>query len=103
MTTSSKVHDIEIICRDGVWKVEPSKVKAKAGDSIHWNVVSSDATLLFPTRKLFWHQDFMIATDKGLVLNVGQDKEGEYRYAVFCHKENDFAEGNSSPIIIIEK
>ncbi len=101
------------------WKADPGTLgddpdpnkKVRKGDLIRWEVnKGSDVTLFFPDETIFGLCHVKLLQGENITLEVrriGKDnaagKLEKNLYAAFCHQPNCFAEGNSSPIIIIEK
>jgi hypothetical protein len=112
--------------RNMVW---PPCVLVKPGDEVIFKVAAPGSRLYFPEREVFKETCTrgMTAVGRGVMVNLGADgtaltvrsqgalqkmsgkakKQEEnlprvYPYSVYCACGNDFAEGNSSPVLIIE-
>lgn len=77
---------------------------ARVGDTFRWHATNTAITLWFPEIRLFGTNNLKV---RGNTLSTALPvqkgcKKGTYRYAIYRHLPNDFAEGNSSPIIIIK-
>jgi len=109
-----------------VW---PPCVLVKPGETVTFKVAAPGSRVYFPEREVFKETGTrgMTAIGRGVMVNLGQDgttltvrperslrrMAGKakqpaaslprvYPYSVYCSCGNDFAEGNSSPILIIE-
>ncbi len=102
------------------WKADPPKVEeVKRGVTICWQAQGSAVTLLFPDDTIFGLSHVKIDKDDSITLEVKRnlknaDEYGKEKnfYAAYCHTSYEsngnkftgcFAEGESSPIIIIER
>jgi len=88
----------------------PGRLHVKAGDSVEFGAENTNTTIWIPNaEELFGIREKPLIFDiksggKSETFTVMQDlPEGkEYPYAVYCENSNDFAEGNTSPRMIIE-
>lgn len=82
-------------------------VKVHKGDKVIWKAIDSDVTFFFPEPNLFGETLATICRGKHKELNVllgTRKKDGEkFYYSVYHHGIKKFGEGNSSPVIIIQK
>ena len=115
-----KHHKVRISWDGTKWKANPGKLgghpaedkKVSRGDTIQWFIGSdpdsdphSEVTLFFPDESIFGLSHVKLPYGDDITLEVrtkGNDK-GKNLYAAFCHEPNCFAEGESNPIIIIER
>ena len=85
--------------------IEP--VYVRKGDTVKWKAIDSDITLFFPDPKLFGETLGTVFRGRHKELKVllgSRSKKGErYHYSVYHHELKDFGEGNSSPVIIIQR
>jgi hypothetical protein len=95
---------IMIICRKSSAQVRPAQFIAKEKDNITFKAVRSDVTLFFPNSALFGCSSARLdsSNKREATLTVQKVQRDAYPYAVYCDDLNDFAEGNSSPEMIIE-
>ena len=101
---------IIIVCNRKTSFVVPGHRHVKKGDSVQWRLVGpGKATLFFPVGDVFKNQDSPITetlhakcreTDD---FEVKQGDMGFIPYAVYCEidGEREFAEGGSSPGLIV--
>ena len=102
-------HVVEV-SKDVKWKATPGKVKINLSKepepSITWRPIDCNVTLFFPDQELCGENFYYIPKNKPRTLKIKKLVQDKYPYAVYCHKDKndkDFAEGDSSPIIIIER
>jgi hypothetical protein len=93
---------IAIVCKDGTARVHPPAIVSAAGEEIRFVAANSAVTVWLPDNILFGVQQFDVPPGDPRTLTVQKVPGGEYPYAVFCKGTRRFAEGNSSPIIIVE-
>ena len=105
----TKPYEVEV-SKDVKWKAKPGEVKVKLSQepqpSITWTPRGCKVTLFFPDQELFGEHFYDIPNGKPRNLKIKKLVEDKYPYAVYCHKDKDdkdFAIGNSTPIIIIDK
>jgi len=105
------------------WFVTPGTVKVGQGEDVIFTTQGTQASILIPKGRLFETPAAGTGTVSGdvIILAVARDgqtkvtaKKGsgakplvakpwiKCRYAVYCHQDEDFAEGSSSPIMLIE-
>ena len=88
----------------------PGHLHVKAGDSVEFGAENTNTTIWIPNAKELFgdkreHLIFDIKSGgKSKTFKVEKDLERgkEYPYAVYCENSDDFAEGNTSPRMIIE-
>lgn len=92
--------------KGNVWKATPGEIRdtLKTGNKyfVEWKAKGSDLILWFPRKNLFGQQEYYIANGDSLELEIKTTKKGRYPYSVFIQADESMAEGNSSPIIIID-
>jgi hypothetical protein len=115
------VHIISYAGKNIVW---PPVIVLDGGDTIRFRAVNTDATVFFKGALSFegmQNDEEILKVPKKHVLAMkvkpkvlkkgpagGLKPEGTeavagvYPYSVFCSEGNDFAEGNSSPVMILE-
>jgi len=121
-----KHHKVRISWDGTKWKANPGKLgghpaedkKVSRGDTIQWFIGSdpdsdphSEVTLFFPDESIFGLSHVKLPCGENITLEVrrkGKDvantsKLEENLYAAYCHQAYCFAEGESNPIIIIER
>lgn len=82
--------------------VEPGHQKVKNNDVVSWNIKDTGAVFFFPRKELFGKTEYRVEKGDSLSLRVnGNAEKGHYPYAVYT-ENNDFAEGGSHPMIIVE-
>lgn len=86
------------------WKVDSIKVKATDDNEVTWTCNDSDFMIWFPPD---WNP--LVGTNQSgktrlFTAQVRQDvSPGQvYQYSIFCYADNEMAEGNSPPTMIIE-
>jgi hypothetical protein len=103
-------HHMTVRMLDRVWRVvdaqDSSKfiIQARRGDTISWTTQGSDASFQFPHAALFVEGIIQLTLDDGesVTLTVSPSaRKGAYPYAVFIHRDNVYARGQSPPEIII--
>ena len=86
------------------WKID--LVRAKSGDEITWTHNGGKVTISFPPEgDPFGIEQVTLAPggQKSLTVKVTEEvAPGTYPYSVFCAADNEYAEGDSPPRIIIE-
>jgi hypothetical protein len=119
-----KTVTVQIISYAGKSIVWPPVAVADGGDTVRFHAVNTDATILIQSAFCFEgmeNETEVIALPKRYVLdmkvkpNIKADKAsadlspsgvdavaGVYPYSVYCTDSNDFAEGQSAPVIMIE-
>lgn len=92
--------------RGKVWKVDPGivHIQVVAGTKYYlkWKAMGSALNFWFPRKELFGQKEYTVAKGDSLELEIKSTKPGRYPYSVFVVADSSIAEGNSSPIIIIE-
>lgn len=101
---------LRVIKRQGKCTVHPANLQVQKGETINFRVFGTDATVFAPNDILI-----EVGTNRPVqVLDLahggpGKDcivnpkiSDGAYPYAIYCKGVNDFAEGNSSPTMIVE-
>jgi len=93
---------------DNVWRVvheddeTKSDVVVNRGDRIRWIPVGSDASFQFDDERLVGHSTRIVRDGRPLVLAIGREApKGIHTYAVFMHKDLEFAVGQSPPRLIV--
>jgi hypothetical protein len=104
------IHELVIQCKNGKSLVTPGTIHVHAGDSLQIRTVNTDITLFMPYRNILESSAShnvrlrTIHSDQSKMLNIREDcSPGTYTYGVFCMKSRDFAEGGSSPRMIVEE
>ncbi len=86
--------------------IVPAYVFVKPNDDIEFISVGSDATISFPDEQGPFLENIPIRLTAGqkqrALLGKTLQSGRIYPYSVFVKEDSDFAEGNSSPKIIIE-
>jgi hypothetical protein len=104
-------HHMTVRMLDDEWRVvdaqDSSKfiIRARRGDTISWTAQGSDASFQFPHAALFVDGIIQLTLDDGesVTLTVSPSaRKGAYPYAVFIHRDNVYARGQSPPEIIIK-
>jgi len=109
---------VKIFCEKYQGIVHPSPLFVTCEDSIEFKAINTALTIFFPKEKLFVDEKPYMKLDpqqekyprvgkvtlknKKALENLNFKIPGSYPYAVYCENMNDFAEGNSSPSMIIE-
>jgi hypothetical protein len=93
---------LAVVCKDGAARVVPPAIVANVNEEIRFIAINSAVTVWMPETSLFGVQQFEVKPGAPQTQTVKGVPGGEYPYAVFCHVMRRFAEGNSSPIIIVE-
>ena len=101
-------HRVVIKIIDDEWRViladneNKSDVTARRGDRIRWTVEGSDASFQFSDERLVGHSTRKVRDGNPLVLAISNDAvNGIHPYAVFIHKDQTYARGQSPPRIIV--
>lgn len=82
--------------------VEPGHCSVENSDMVTWEADETDVVLFFPHRQLFGRREVEIRSGGQETLTVSDTiGKGRYPYAVYCVESEDFAEGGSSPIMIV--
>ncbi|MCK4297201.1 MAG: hypothetical protein KAX28_11165 [Candidatus Marinimicrobia bacterium] len=90
--------------------VNPGRLCVKSGEEVIFEAKNTTTTIWIPNAEELFengekHLIFDIENgDKSKTFKVEKDLERgkEYPYAVYCENSDDFAEGNTSPRMIIE-
>ena len=94
-----------------VW---PPYVVVTPKEEVVFKVVNTAATVFFPNRRIFEKHEKAGAADGGMVIRLTLEdppitlkvkdgaRLGAYPFSVYCESGQDFAEGNSSPVMILE-
>ena len=90
--------------------VRPGRLHARSGDKVSFRApAGTDIEIWIPkAREIFGLKEPLIftvrrkKTSKPYKVIVRPRKAKEYAYAIYCKQYDDFAEANSSPIMIIE-
>jgi len=120
----SKTVTVNVLCYNGKNIVWPPVAVVDGGDTVRFHAVNTDATIFIQSALSFEGMEsdkelFELPKRHTLDLKVkpnvkadkssadlsteGQDAVGGvYPYSVYCKDANDFAEGNSNPMILIE-
>ncbi len=109
---------VKIFCEKSKGIVHPSPLFVTCEDSIEFKAINTAVTIFFPKEELFVEENPYIKLDpqqekyrrvgkvtlknKKALESLDFEIPGAYTYAVYCENMNDFAEGNSSPSMIIE-
>jgi len=101
----AKVTIFSYRCKNVVW---PPYVVVTPGDEIVFKAVNTTAMVFFPNGGIFEAH----RSGEAITLPVGGEQPklkvrdgaspGLYPFSVYCENGPDFAEGNSSPVMIIE-
>ncbi len=87
------------------WRAKPGREPASKKDTFEWeNPTDSDMYLFFPDKKLFGEHQYKVdkrGRSERLTVNQGVELK-EYPYAVFIYDKKVYAQGDSTPIIIID-
>jgi hypothetical protein len=104
------IHDLKIESKNGISYIVPGKIEVKRGDSLRFSAVNTDITLFMPYKEILELSDgqnvqlHSIPADHDSMLYIRKDcSPGTYTYGVFCFRNDDFAEGHSSPQMIVEE
>lgn len=104
-----KDHPLDIKKMKNKWKVvhgpdsTSTPVNANIGDDVAWAAKGSDVYFQFSDSTIFGVYYAVIKSGEKLTLTVQPTAQpGYYTYAAFCLKENEFARGESPPVIIIQ-
>jgi hypothetical protein len=96
---------VMIVCRKSSAHVRPAQRIAKPGQDVTFKAIRSDVTLFFPNPALFGCPSARLDSSNGreATLTV-QNKvpRDVYPFAAYCDDLNDFAQGSSSPEMIVE-
>ena len=102
-------HRVAIKVINDEWRVvladneSKSDVTARRGDRIRWTVEGSDASFQFSDERVVGHSTRVVRDGTPLVLAISQEaSNGTHPYAVFIHKDQTFARGQSPPRIIVQ-
>jgi len=106
MQTKSKLNvTIEYDTQEKKYKAKPGRLEIKLANDggVVFKAKGTDVIYFFPEKNIFNPpiQVVSVGKDKSEPLNLS-GMTGEFPYAVFCKTTNDFAEGNSPPMMIIE-
>jgi hypothetical protein len=102
---------VKIYCDKSKGNVVPSPIFLKQGESFQFLSVNSNVTLFFPNLSIFdkGHEVIRLVPRDSVTVKITSqidpailERSRYFPYAVFCDNANDFAEGNSSPSMIIE-
>ena len=98
-----KNHSRKIDKRNGRWKIDSTRAKKR--DYVTFHADGSDMYFQFMDKKLFGHYKYQCLNGDSLRLPIKNTAVPgkEYRYAVFVLKEKVYAEGDSPPVIIVER
>ena len=88
----------------------PGRLGVKSGEEVIFEAKHTNTTIWIPNAKELFgdkreHLVFDIKSggkSETFTVKQGLPKGKEYPYAVYCENSNDFAEGNTSPRMIIE-
>ncbi len=84
------------------YHVNPGRHEVEHGEPVTWSNPPTDLVLLFPDKDLFGTREIDVPEGRSVTLEVSQRaRKGEHPYAVYCKDSNDFAEGNSYPVMIV--
>jgi hypothetical protein len=105
-------HKIRIIKRQNKCTVHPANLQIERNEKVNFRVFGTEATIFVPNNLLFDPKGNAVQVltladgQKSDNFSVNADtssvKDGAYPYAIYCKGVNDFAEGNSSPTMIVE-
>jgi len=118
-TPPSPKYDYVIKKVEGVWRVVDAEdnskreLKVKRNDKIVWTAEGTDVFIQFSSDQILDPQaetdhlkngyTKVLKDGKKLKMKIkGEAKYGTYTYAVFCMANQEFAQGNSPPKIIVE-
>jgi hypothetical protein len=78
-------------------------VHAKRGEHVSWKSYGTEMYIQFMSDSLFGTYTAVVKQGKSIDLTVLPNApKGEYKYAVFCLPDKEYATGNSPPVIIID-
>jgi hypothetical protein len=78
-------------------------VHAKRGEHVSWKSYGTEMYFQFMSDSLFGTYTAVVKHGQSLDLTVlPTAPPGEYKYAVFCLPDKEYATGNSPPVIIID-
>jgi len=89
-----------ILCKSN--KVVPGLLQVQPGDDVTFKALNGDVKIWFPVKDLFGVDSLELKKKVPQPLTVQQVNSDEYPYSAYCVTTGTFAEGGSSPIIIIE-
>jgi len=97
-----KTVDVPITIENDVPMV--AQAEAGPGDTIVWHAGSDTVSIWFPGDGVFASRELATRGTGDIEIAVEETApEGTYRYAVFSHGKQVFAEGGSHPVMIIKK
>jgi hypothetical protein len=76
-------------------------IRAQKGDTITFSGGVKGRTYFFPDKKLFGVDSLQVSANRREARKI-RGGTGLYRYAVWDQEFEDFLEGSSSPIIIVQ-
>lgn len=83
--------------------VVPGSIKVKRGEDVSWKAGETDLVIFFPNERLLGTDKISVKSGETKTETVNENiKPGIYPYAVYTAENNDFAEGNSMPRMIIQ-
>lgn len=94
-------HTVSISKVKNKWHVPT--VEARQGEEIRWTVQEKKAHLQFMDQSLFGEWTESVSPTEPLTLEVGNVDPDTYHYAVFCTADEEYAEGDTPPKIIIKR
>jgi hypothetical protein len=101
MQQSTKAnHKVLILCKSN--KVVPGLLQVQPGDDVTFKALNGDVKIWFPVKDLFGVDSLQLKRGAPQTLTVQKKDSDEYPYSPYCLTTGTFAEGGSSPIIIIE-
>jgi len=101
MQQSAKTnHKVLILCKSN--KVVPGLLQVQPGDDVTFKALNGDVKIWFPVKSLFGVDAVQLKQKVPQTLTVQKVGSDEYPYSAYCQTTGTFAEGGSSPIIIIE-
>ena len=87
----------------------PGHLGVESGEEVIFEAKNTNTTIWIPNaEELFGREEHLVfdiesgGKSETFTVKQGLPKGKEYPYAVYCENSNDFAEGNTSPRMIIE-
>ena len=100
-------HNVVIYRADNKWRVSPSPLHVQIGDEVEFHAQGTNAVIQFPIHALFDTSEIILkaSNNRKEIMTVRASGEGSYPYSVLAlfpdRIGGEYAEGNSSPRIII--
>ena len=95
-------HKVIIAQTGGSFVVRQGKLNVRAGDTVSWKAIGTDAHIFFPTGQPLGCKTLDVAAGtESQALTVRDVAQMIYPYSVFCDTPNAFAQGGSDPELIV--